>query len=421
MTRKPPLAIAGFVGAALAATLGLAAWRVASAETWAGVMLLTSCGVLTIATIGTICRGPDVRPRLAGFAVFGWGYFALTRWYSYHQGPMPTVCWLPGSGNIHNDLFSLPPTVRIVHDAWALAFGVLGSVLAAFVVEQSSARELERADAPSGLGTLAGWWRGPALTGLLGSGLVALAAVLAGCRWEPEIWAGAAFLLSWALMCLAVLGAVCARGRRREVCFGAASFGVGYLILAFGPMITMTLPTNHLLNSVFRPGGPTATGERPDNDLSTDVESQRVRRALHQPIALHFPEHTSLQTVLIHIKNAIRGPLGKDLVLYAGSENWVYHPRELDTAVVTIDRTNIAAEDALRICLSQIGLTYRVQPGYVRIVAGAYQPVSFEEDPVMIAGHSLLALAAAAFGGAGALLVAGLVGRHRANDGRGTA
>ena len=75
----------------------------------------------------------------------------------------------------------------------------------------------------------------------------------------------------------------------------------------------------------------------------------------------------------------------------------------------------------MRLSLGQLGLTYRVQSGYVRIVPNAYQPLPFEEDPVMIAGHSLLALFAAAFGGVGALLVAGLCGRHRTNDSQRTA
>ena len=47
-----------------------------------------------------------------------------------------------------------------------------------------------------------------------------------------------------------------------------------------------------------------------------------------------------------------------------------------------------------------------------RIVPDAYRPVPFEEDPVMIAGHSLLAIFAAALGGAAAPLVAGLCRRQ---------
>lgn len=83
-----------------------------------------------------------------------------------------------------------------------------------------------------------------------------------------------------------------------------------------------------------------------------------------------------------------------------------------------IDHANVPAEDALRLCLRQIGLTYRVQSGYVRIVPDAYQPLPFAEDPVMIAGHSLLALFAAASGGVAAVFVDGLCGRRRANASR---
>ena len=130
MIRNLALAITGFAGTVVTATLGLAAWHGAPAETWPDVMLLTTCGVLMLSAIGAVCRGSDEQPRFVGFAMFGWGYFALARWYSYHQGPMPTVRWLPGSGDIHGDLLSLPPAVRIAHDAWTLAFAVLGSIVA---------------------------------------------------------------------------------------------------------------------------------------------------------------------------------------------------------------------------------------------------------------------------------------------------
>jgi hypothetical protein len=410
--RKPGLAIAG---AGLAATLvGLAVWHGSSAETWAGVMLLTTCGVLMLAVVGAICRGSNERPQLIGFAMFGWGYFALARWYTYHQGPMPTVRWLAGAGDIHNDLLSLPPDMRMAHDAWTMAFAVGGVILAGLLVKHRSAREPEHADRMLASDDPADWWRGPAFAGLLGLGLVAAAAVLADGRWEPQLWAGTAFLLTWALVGLAVLGAICSRARRREAWFGSACFGIGYLILAFGPAMTMTLPTNHFLNAVFRPGGPTTAGEQPDDQLTSDDDSQRVRRALQEPIALHFPEATSLKVVLEHIKNAARASLGKNLVLYASSESPTR--MEVDKAMVTIDRAKIPAEDGLRLCLVQVGLTFRVQSGYVRIMPDAYHPVPFEEDPVMIAGHSLLALFAAALGAVGAPFVAGLYGRHRANS-----
>ncbi len=83
---------------------------------------------------------------------------------------------------------------------------------------------------------------------------------------------------------------------------------------------------------------------------------------------------------------------------------------------MTIDCDNIPARAALRLCLAPLGLTYRVRSGYVRIQADAYHPDPFEDDPVMIAGHSLLAMLAAAVGGVAAPIVAGLCGRHRLPD-----
>jgi hypothetical protein len=409
--RKSALAI---VGTMLVATPGLAAWIGASNETCAGVSLLTTGGVLILATVGAVCRRSHDRPRFVGFAVFGWGYCALARWYTCRQGPMPTVCWLPGAGDIHNDLLALPPAVRIAHDAWSLAFAVLGSILAGLLVKHSLSREPEDANLASESADPAGWWRGPAFAGLLAFGLVAVAAMLATGRWEPESCAGAAFLLTWALLCLAILGAVCARGRRSEGWIGSATFGVGYLILAFGQVVSMELPTNHLLNAVFRPGGPTTVRTLPGDDLTTDDESRRVRLALQEPIDVHFPEGTSLQVVLGHIKKAIRASSGKDLVLFGNPEPTFRDRLEFDQRVVTIDRADIPAEDALRLCLGQLGMTCGVQSGYVRIVRDAYEPLPFAEDPVMIGGHSLLALFAAAMGGAGAVLVAGLLGRHSA-------
>ena len=89
-------------------------------------MRLFTCGVLMLSVIGAVCRGRPDRPRFAGFAAFGWGYFALAHWYTYHQGSVPTVRFVPGSVDIHGDLRSVPPLVRGVHDAWALAFALSG-------------------------------------------------------------------------------------------------------------------------------------------------------------------------------------------------------------------------------------------------------------------------------------------------------
>ncbi len=247
--------------------------------------------------------------------------------------------------------------------------------------------------------------------GLSGIGLVSIA-WLAGAVSDKALAAGTVFLLTWALMGLAVLGAAFGRGRRREVWIGAASFGLGYLILAFSPLVSPKLPTNHWLNAVFRLGGPRTAIDLDDKDLPTDEESRQLRNALAAPVSLHFSGNTPLGTVLKPIKDAVRNAIGKDPLIYPAWDELRLAPTEIEHLLVSVDRENISSRDALRLALGQLGLTYRVQSGYIRVFPDAYRPVRFEDDPLMIAGHSLLALIAAAVGGAGAPIVAGLCGRH---------
>ena len=81
MTRAPRSSIAGMVALALIAALGLAAMRLAS-ELLAGIMFLVTSGVLCLAFIALICRGPAERAWWLGFNVFGWVYdrFAFRAW-----------------------------------------------------------------------------------------------------------------------------------------------------------------------------------------------------------------------------------------------------------------------------------------------------------------------------------------------------
>src|SRR5579872_5520229 len=73
--------LAGLMGAVLVAAVGLAALRNPT-ESWAGGMLLLTCGTLALAVIGAITRRGARRTWWLGFGLFGWGYLVLSGCWS---------------------------------------------------------------------------------------------------------------------------------------------------------------------------------------------------------------------------------------------------------------------------------------------------------------------------------------------------
>ena len=120
--------------------------------------------------------------------------------------------------------------------------------------------------------------------------------------------------------------------------------------------------------------------ERPDDDLTTDLESRRVRQALREPIDSPLPRRNLAEDSFSSTsRTRFEGRWARNSSFHA--EDSVYRSREFDKGVVTIDRVNIPADDALCLCLGHFGLTYRVQSGYVRIVPDAYEPLPFARRP----------------------------------------
>ena len=74
---RPRISLAGLMGTILVLAIGVAALRDAS-ETWAGVMLLLTLGLLGVSILGVIYRRDARRAWWVGFALFGWGYAGLT-------------------------------------------------------------------------------------------------------------------------------------------------------------------------------------------------------------------------------------------------------------------------------------------------------------------------------------------------------
>ena len=68
----------------------------------------------------------------------------------------------------------------------------------------------------------------------------------AALRNASEVWAGATFLVTCGILCLAIVGIVCRTNESRAWWLGFALFGWGYLALAFWS--PQSLPTTHLLH-----------------------------------------------------------------------------------------------------------------------------------------------------------------------------
>ncbi len=204
------VSIAGLMGAVLIAALCVAALRSAS-ETWAGVTLLATCGVLGLAAIGVVNREVTERAWWLGFALFGWGYLALAFWSPFIATRLPTLTLLEDVFNKagvtvadfgFRDLSFTP----IAHCFWALLTAILGGMLATILFaiplthsERPAAETQESGHPPRK------WWRRPAVIGESGIALTGTVAVVTS-GLAPALWAGLTFLLTCVLLGFAILG-----------------------------------------------------------------------------------------------------------------------------------------------------------------------------------------------------------------------
>jgi hypothetical protein len=436
--QKARFSIARLMAAVLVAALGFAALRNAS-EDWAGLMLLVTGGALMLALVGALCRGPDERAWWLGFALFGGGYLALV--YAWPHGlpssldSLPTIplarsigSWLGVTldARFRGDAdakgwSSLPPIYRILHCLWALALACLGCILAGILVRNPAAGGPGRVDETRSDRRLSRpRWKRPALIGLSGFWILAMIAVLG--RWPaPGIWAGASFLLTCGLLGTAAMGAVFSRGQDRPAWLGAALFGFGYLALTFGKsqlfIVAPRLPTESLLNSLLRPGGPPVHSEFSDFTTSGffRVKDEVIRKKLDQSIPFHFPDGTPLDEVLKYIRDATRETNFPGIPIYVDPLGLQYAERSLNSTVrINID--DIPVRDGLRLCLKQLGLGFTVRSGFLMISDEDSATIPVYEDPVQVVGHSLLALIAAGLGALAAPFVSDRTRRPRGRD-----
>jgi hypothetical protein len=461
VSRSIHFSIAGLMGIVVVAAIGLAALRNAS-ETWAGVMLLLTCGVLALAVVGVFCRAEGERAWWLGFALFGWGYLALALgfWREDRSPRLPTLVLLdtisrklgvippdtagmggmggmggsmggmrsigvfmitgqfggfggnaPAAGPSAGESFSL-----IGHCLWTLVLAILGGTLSRvfFAVPASGS---ERAEIGSDRENQPGWkrWRRPAGVAVAG---LALLAVLAAVRSRPApgLWAGATFVLTCALIGLTALGAVLDRRRRGEIWLGATLFGAGYMILAFGhdPIAyPWRLPTDQFLIAL-KPWFPRAAEGFFVSSDSVAAVNVRILKALDQPVPAHFPEGETLEDFIKRIQTATKDADGKVVPIYVDPIG-LQEAEKTPQSVMYMDLECVPLKTTLGLCLKQLDLAYQIRDGVLLITSAESeepQPPVYD-DPFLITGHCMLTVIAAALGGVLAPLVSDSVRESR--------
>jgi hypothetical protein len=454
MRRTIRFSIAGLMGIVVVAAIGLAALRGAS-ETWAGVMLLFTLGVLLLAVVGVVCRDESERAWWLGFALFGWGYMALALWSlnNYRAASVPTIAWLStlstklgvtpkgmsagsGMGGMGGGMRSVLPAqfdavlfaggsggnapgfgsgagmwyAQIGHCLWALIFAIVGGTLSRILFGIPGSRSHPRRDeSEQGATGRPGEKRFVRPAGAAVAGL-ALIALLAAARYRSAPGPGATFLLTCGLIGLAALGAILDRWKRGAIWLGAALFGAGYMILAFdrdpSPYPIPQLPTDQLLTAL-RPWFPRAAEGLFGSSDNVAAANARLMNALDQPVPMHFRDETPLDDVLKHIQQESKSPDGKVIPIYVDPIGLQEAEKSINSTV-SIDIEGVPLKSTLRLCLKQLGLTYWIRDGVLLITSEQSEeiPPPVCEDPFRIVGHCVLTILAAVLGGVLAPLVA---------------
>ncbi len=425
--RSLRFSIAALMGIILLVALGAAALRNAS-DTTAAVVSLVTQGVLCLAIVGGVCRTGAERTWWLGFAALGWTYLGLPLSFTYTPQIQPTRIAvkvlasligvsiddsLPFRANNPGDFLLF----MIAHDLLALVAAVAGGLLALATFGAARARSLEATpSSQTGVGASKRSWALPAMIVL--SGLLLIASIAIACsRLDARISAGATYLLTWWLIGLTCLGALSARGRRREFWMGASLFGTGFMILIFIRPYPhgveepeYFLPTARFLEAM-RPRLAALVGRFSTDFKSMAATGTHVEKALNQPVPIDLPDGTTLKEFLRYVQKETSGPNGEVIPIYVDPIGLSEADKTMDSTLRGVQLQGVALRTTLRLCLRQLDLTYGVRDGLILITSADAEDkldIFPTDDPFQIAGHCLLALIAALLGGLAAPFVSDL-------------
>jgi hypothetical protein len=420
------VSIAGLMWAVLLVAVGLAALRSGS-DTWSGSIFLLTCGTLASGVVGIACDVPDARRWWVGFTVFGLGYLLLAFGFRLERLDLPALAtdqliwWLgrvfkpellPPMAISEYYLSNFWPFARIGHCLLALVIGTAAGLIACWIFPAPSIGTLRPAERlPKHVSAASRRW-----IWAVGVGLVSLysAAAVVGMRTAPVLWAGATFLLTWAWIGAMALGAVFGRGQRRARRFGAVLFGAGYLALISwhtGEESWSEIPGNRLFGAVrtYLPRVPTERRAASDGIAGANA---LILKALDRPIAFHFAKEVPLEDALRYVSTTVRTDDGRPLPIYVNPSALEEAGRTMQSSV-SLALEGVPVRTGLDCLLRQLDLSYELKGGIIEVVSeidrlehnGYLEPAY--EDPLLLTGHCLLALAAAGLGG----LIAPLVRR----------
>jgi hypothetical protein len=404
--------IGGLLAAVLAAALGFYALRSGS-EAWTGGLFLLTQASLGLAWVGALCRRGEARAWWIGFALFGCIYLGCS-FAPHNRWPkLPTQMLLD---EIYARIQGVPVwfspdavafeglAFHIWHCLWTLLAAAFGGLIARTLFCAVAARRKETAGgAQATARARRNSWTGLSVLAISSLEMAALAAF--GGKFLPAgLWAGLTFLLTLWLLGLFALRAYFASGKKRDFWLGAAALGTGFVILAFSRYDKEPwpiLPTVELLDEL-RPWLPAVMSGYPAGWDTRTPENARVYAALERKVRMSFVDETPLEKVLKHIQMETVGTDGKTISIEL-TPIGVTERNLVEPTVGSVDFDGMPLRTTLKLCLDQLDLTYHVKTGAIRIHSkdGPEEAVlSSAKDAYQVVGHCVLALIAAAIGGA---------------------
>ena len=158
------------------------------------------------------------------------------------------------------------------------------------------------------------------------------------------------------------------------------------------------LPTVQLLNAV-RVRLPRAMRAFSGGSFSVTAANTRILNLLEQPIPMPFHDDTPLGDIIEHVRRATQSLDGKGIPVHVDPIGLQEAEKSMTSTVLLGDLEGVPLKTSLGLCMGQLALRYEVSGGTL-VITSADQPLSEDEDAFTTSGQCVLALIAAATGGA---------------------